>query len=186
MQKACNLVTMSIDLPPIFGIAGYSGSGKTALLARILPILKGRGVRVAVIKRTHHEVEMDQPGKDSHTLRLAGARQVLLASAGRWAMMVERDPGEEPSPQEWAQRLPPGEQDLVLVEGYKAAPIPKLEVHRPAVGKPLLCSDDPWVRAVASDVPLVLPDGVPQLDLNDHAAVVRWLLEQTGLDDHGG
>lgn len=167
---------MPHSLPPILGIAGYSGSGKTALLAGVLGILKQRGIRTAVIKRTHHEVEVDHPGKDSHRLRLAGARQVLLASCGRWALMVEQEPGEEPGPEAWAARLPPGEQDLVLVEGYKAAPIPKLEVHRPVTGKPLLCLNDPWIRAVASDKPLELPSGVPLLDLNDHEAVAEWIV----------
>jgi molybdopterin-guanine dinucleotide biosynthesis protein B len=166
---------------PILGIAGYSGSGKTTLLTEVLGRLKELGLRVAVIKRTHHQVEMDQPGKDSHTLRHAGAQQVLLASAGRWALMVEDAVGDEPGPEQWAARLPPGQQDLILVEGYKSAPFSKLEVHRPSAGKPLLCLQDPWIRAVASDEALDLPPGVAKLDLNDHAAVTHWILEHTGL-----
>jgi molybdopterin-guanine dinucleotide biosynthesis protein B len=175
------VIDSRISPPPLLGIAGYSGSGKTTLLVGLLPILRRRGLRVAVVKRTHHEVEMDQPGKDSHSLRHAGAGQVLLASSGRWALMVEREPGEEPSPEQWAARLPPGEQDLVLFEGYKAAPIPKLEVHRPSVGKPLLCSGDPWIRAVASDAALDLPEGVTLLHLDDHESIAAWLLCQAGL-----
>jgi molybdopterin-guanine dinucleotide biosynthesis protein B len=133
----------------VFGIAGYSGSGKTTLIERVLPHLAARGLCVAVIKHTHHDFDIDRPGKDSWRAREAGATAVLLASDHRTAVLTEhRD--VPPVLGDLLAKLPPC--DLVLVEGYKREPIPKLEVHREASAKPWLFPDDPDILVVASDI----------------------------------
>jgi len=142
----------------VIGLAGWSGSGKTTLLTRLIPRLVARGLAVSTLKHAHHGFDVDQPGKDSHAHRMAGATEVLIGSAARFALVHELRGAAEPTLQELLKRLSPV--DLVIVEGYKAAPIPKLEVHRAAVCKPLLHPDDDCIVAVASDVPLpkaVLP-----------------------------
>jgi molybdopterin-guanine dinucleotide biosynthesis protein B len=133
----------------LIGLAGWSGSGKTTLLAKLLPLLISRGRSVSTLKHAHHEFDIDKPGKDSHTHRLAGAREVLISSARRWALMHELRGEPEPSLRELLTHLSPV--DLVIVEGYKTQNHPKLEVHRGAVGKPLLYPNDPNIVAVASD-----------------------------------
>jgi molybdopterin-guanine dinucleotide biosynthesis protein B len=156
----------------VFGIAGYSGSGKTTLLEKLIPQLVQRGLKVSVIKHAHHGFDIDRPGKDSYRHREAGAGEVLLACAHRWALMHEcRDEGE-PVLADLLGRLQPC--DLVLVEGYKQEPIPKLEVHRPALGKPALYPDRADIVAVASDAPLATR--LPQLPLNDPAAIAAFLV----------
>lgn len=135
----------------VFGFAGWSGSGKTTLIERLIPILTGRGLRVSLIKHAHHDFDIDRPGKDSHRHRQAGATEVLVSSLNRWALMHELRGATELSLGESLRVLSPC--DLVLVEGYKSASIPKLEVHRPAIGKPLLHPTDPWVIALATDRP---------------------------------
>jgi molybdopterin-guanine dinucleotide biosynthesis protein MobB len=167
----------------VLGIIGYSGVGKTTLLSALLPMLRLRGLRTAVIKNTHPDFEIDHPGKDSKILRDAGASQVLLASDGRWALISEAKTQTTRPLDYWLDRLPPNEQDMVLVEGFKNAAIPKLEIYRPELSKPLLCSNDPLIRAVASNnVVLNLPNQLPCLDLNDHAAILHWILTYTGID----
>ncbi|GKW48135.1 molybdopterin-guanine dinucleotide biosynthesis protein B [Halomonas sp. NCCP-2165] len=160
---------------PLLGIAAWSGTGKTTLLEALLPRLAERGLQVAVIKHAHHEFEVDRPGKDSHRLRQAGAAPMLVASRRRVALMYETPGQEEPELPELIDLLRPRRPDLVLVEGFKAWPLPKLELHRPELGKPLLAPQDPWVRAVASPVPLALPAAVEGLDLNDHRALADWV-----------
>jgi molybdopterin-guanine dinucleotide biosynthesis protein B len=133
----------------LIGLAGFSGSGKTTLLAKLLPALIARGRSVSTIKHAHHGFDVDQPGKDSHTHRVAGAREVLVSSARRWALMHELRGEPEATLTELVERLSPV--DLVIVEGYKTASHPKIEVHRSAVGKPLLYPNDAHVLALVSD-----------------------------------
>lgn len=157
----------------VLGIAGWSGSGKTTLVTRLIPVLRERGLTVSTVKHVHHAVEFDKPGKDSFEHRKAGAREVLLSSARRWALMADLpDEVDEPPLDELLGKLTPV--DLVLVEGWKHGAHAKLEVHRPSVGKPLLAPDDPRVIAVATDA--VLPDlTVPSLDLNDIDAIAKFV-----------
>jgi molybdopterin-guanine dinucleotide biosynthesis protein B len=162
----------------VFGLVGWSGSGKTTLLVRLLPELIGRGLRVSTMKHTHHNVDIDKPGKDSFEHRQAGATEVLLAGARRWALLCENRNGAEPSIDALLTRM--AEVDLVLIEGFKSYPHQKLEVHRPAVGKPLLAKDDPSIVAVACDLPL---EGIgrPVMDLNDVGAVADFIVGHLGL-----
>ncbi|MBZ0104926.1 MAG: molybdopterin-guanine dinucleotide biosynthesis protein B [Sulfuricella denitrificans] len=162
----------------VFGLAGWSGSGKTTLLEKLLPILVTRGLRVSTIKQTHHDVDLDQPGKDSYRHRAAGASEVLLTSSARWALLHELRGEAEPALSDHLARLSPC--DLVLVEGFKQEAIPKLEIHRYANGKPLLYPQDPHIIAVASDVALEAP--LPSFGLNDPAGIAGFILLHTGLN----
>ena len=157
----------------IIGLAGWSGSGKTTLVARVIPVLTGRGLRVSTVKHAHHGFDVDIPGKDSHTHRTAGASEVFVASARRWAHIHELRGEEEPQLADILARLAPV--DLVIVEGYKRHPHPKLEVYRADVGKPLLHPDDDWIVAVASDAP-VPGARVPVLDLADAEKIADVLM----------
>lgn len=165
----------------VFGIAGYSGSGKTTLLEQLLPRFTALGLRVSVIKHAHHSFDIDQPGKDSYRHRAAGASEVLLASGARWVLLNELRGAPEPLLEEYLKKFSPC--DLVLVEGFKHEAIPKLEVHRPANGKPPLWPDNPYIVAVAADVALDAPPaGLPVLDLNDADAIVRFILSTVNLE----
>jgi molybdopterin-guanine dinucleotide biosynthesis protein B len=152
----------------LIGLAGWSGSGKTSLLAKLLPVLIARGHSVSTVKHAHHSFEIDHPGKDSHTHRMAGAREVLVSSARRWALMHELREEAEPTLRELLQHISPV--DLVIVEGFKTASHPKIEVHRSAVQKPLLYPDDRNVLAIASDPPIANAP-IPSVDLNDIEAI---------------
>lgn len=156
----------------VFGIAGYSGSGKTTLLEKLIPCLTGRGLKVSVIKHTHHGFDIDRPGKDSYRHREAGANEVMLACGVRWALMKELREAPEPGLEELLARLEPC--DLVLVEGFKQEPIPKVEVFRPANGKPPLFPGRPDVVAVATDA--VFDGPLPRLPLDDADAIARFIL----------
>lgn len=138
----------------IFGFAGWSGSGKTTLLEQLIPRLTARAGRVSLIKHAHHNFDVDQPGKDSWRHRMAGCTEVLVSSARRYAVMHELRDEEELSLAQAVARLAPV--GLVLVEGYKTHPIPKLEIWRASVGKPILHADDPHIAAVATDAPASL------------------------------
>jgi molybdopterin-guanine dinucleotide biosynthesis protein B len=133
----------------VFGFAGWSGSGKTTLIERLIPRFVARGLAVALVKHAHHEFEIDRPGKDSHRHREAGCQEVLITSATRWALIHELRGAAELTLDAALARLSPC--DLVLVEGFKAAPIPKLEIHRASVGKALLHTSDANILAIASD-----------------------------------
>ena len=156
----------------IIGLAGWSGSGKTTLLTRVIPLLVARGYRVSTVKHAHHAFDVDQPGKDSHTHRMAGATEVLVSSANRFALMHELRGEPEPALDTLLDKLSPV--DLVLVEGFKRAAHPKLEVHRAEVGKPLLAPDDPHIVAIASDV--AVSANVPVIPLDDAGAVTDVIL----------
>ncbi len=162
----------------LFGIAGWSGSGKTTLLKGLIPTLTARGLSVSTMKHAHHSFDIDVPGKDSHEHRAAGAREVMISSANRWALMHELKGAAEPPLSELVARLSPV--DLLLVEGFKWEAHPKLEIHRPSVGKPLLQPGDPHIVAVASDVQL---DGltVPILDLSDIGGIADFIIRQCRL-----
>ncbi|SDJ63326.1 molybdopterin-guanine dinucleotide biosynthesis protein B [Billgrantia gudaonensis] len=163
------------DALPLLGIAAWSGTGKTTLLEQLLPRLTERGLRAAVIKHAHHAFDIDQPGKDSHRLRCAGASPMLIASRARLALMMETPDQTEADLAQLIEMIRPQHPDLVLVEGFKAWPLPKLALHREALGKPLRVDDDPWIRAVASAEPLSLPAGVEALDLDDLEAIADWV-----------
>lgn len=166
------------DVMKIFGLAGWSGSGKTTLMVRLLPELVGRGLRVSTMKHAHHSFEIDKPGKDSYEHRAAGALEVLITGGRRWALMHENRGESEPSVEELVRRMTPV--DLLLIEGFKRYEHPKLEVHRAATGKPLICTDDPHVVAVASDAPMeALP--VPWLHLDDVAGIADFVVGHCGL-----
>ena len=162
----------------IFGLAGWSGSGKTTLMRALIPALTGRGLRVSTLKHAHHAFDVDQPGKDSYEHREAGATEVLVASAERWALMHELRGAPEPTTAQLIELMNPV--DIVLIEGFKQEDHDKIEVHRPSLGKPLLCPDDPHIVVVASDAAL---DGlpVPRLDLNDVAAIANFVIDHCGL-----
>lgn len=157
----------------VIGLAGWSGAGKTTLLVKAIPRLVARGLRVSTLKHAHHSFDVDQPGKDSFEHRAAGATEVLVGAASRWALVHELRNEDEPNLQALLRHLSPV--DLVVIEGYKRAPHPKIEVHRAAVGKPLLHPDDPNIMAIAADGSL--PGAkVPVIPLDDVEAVVDAML----------
>ena len=157
----------------IMGLAGWSGAGKTTLVAKLIPAITARGLKVSTIKHAHHAFDVDRPGKDSYMHRMAGATEVLVSSQNRFALMHELRGAPELSLNELLAKLAPV--DLVIVEGYKREPHPKLEVFRAAVGKPLLHPDDPHIVAIASDV--ALPHAkVPRVGLDDIGAIIDILL----------
>lgn len=158
----------------VLGIVGWSGSGKTTLIERLLPLLAQQGLRVSVVKQSHHDVEIDRPGKDSWRHRQAGAYEVLLSTPYRWALMHELNGAPEPDLEALLSHL--SACDLVLVEGFKRADHPKLEVWRSVLDKPLLHGNDPRILAVASDIPLT---GLKRYDLNDTVAICRFIMEAT-------
>ena len=162
---------------PILGFAAYSGTGKTTLLINIIPILKERGFEVGVIKHAHHNFEIDTPGKDSYEIRKAGASQMLIGSKQRWALMVEQDEEDQQKRlEEYILNLDQDKLDLILVEGFKPEAITKIELHRPSLGKALISSTDDSVIAIATDEPLEVETNLPILDLNDHKAIVDYII----------
>jgi molybdopterin-guanine dinucleotide biosynthesis adapter protein len=159
----------------IIGLAGWSGSGKTTLIKKLIPSLIARGLKVSTLKHAHHGFDLDQPGKDSFFHRAAGATEVIISSAKRWAILHELREEPEWDLGELVTKMSPV--DLVLVEGFKRDKFPKLEIHRAANGKPLIHPDDPHVVAIASDV--ALPKAkVPVIDLNDVETIIDLLLQR--------
>ena len=152
----------------VIGVAGWSGAGKTTLLVKLIPLLSGRGMKIATVKHAHHAFDVDQPGKDSYEHRKAGASEVIVSSSRRWVQMHEIGGGGEATLAEILGRLSPC--DLVLVEGFKSESHPKLEVFRQAVGKPPLHPQDPRIVAIASDQRFP-GAAIPVVDINDTAAV---------------
>lgn len=158
----------------VFGIAGWSGSGKTTLILKLIAALRRRGLRVSTLKRTHHSVEVDHPGDDSRLLRAAGAAEVLVAGPQRWALIHEVGDAPEPS---LTDLLPCfADCDLLLVEGFKRNPHPKLEVYRPEIGKSLLCREDPNIVAIATTSEGEF--GVPRYDLDDVEGIAGFVMSR--------
>ena len=163
----------------IFGFAGYSGAGKTTLIEQLIPLFVADGLKVSLIKQSHHDFEIDQPGKDSHRHRMAGCSEVLLTSPYRWALMHELRGSVEPGLAAHVERMSPC--DLLLVEGFKHEAIAKLEVHRAVNGKPLLFPEDAHIVALASDTPIDCT--LPRLALNDVRGIHDFILKHVGLNE---
>ena len=159
-------------------MTGWKNSGKTTLVERLVAEICGRGFSVSTLKHAHHAFDVDTPGKDSHRHRAAGARQVLVASAARWALMTELRGAQEPPLAALIAQLAPV--DLVLVEGYKRDRHPKIEVRRAATAQDLIADGDATIEAIASDAPLP-GAGVPVYDLDDVAGVAGFILGRVGL-----
>ena len=176
------------NLPiPLLGFVAYSGTGKTTLLIKVIPLLKARGIRIGVIKHAHHDFDVDVPGKDSYKLRKAGADQMLIASSQRWALMVETPDQGEAQLEQLLHQLDTKKLDLILVEGFKHVAYPKIECIRPSLGHELMCLTDPSILAVASDSPISktpLPDHlqITQLDINSPELIAHFI--QSEILDH--
>jgi molybdopterin-guanine dinucleotide biosynthesis protein B len=166
-----------------FGIAGWSGSGKTTLVRKLVPELIRRGVSVSTVKHAHHDFDVDRPGKDSYEHRAAGAKEVMVASSVRWALMHEGRGEPEPTLNELVARMAPV--DLILIEGFKTEDYEKLEVHRPSLGKKLLCLEDSAVVAVASDAP-VEGTTLRVLALDDITGIAEFIIAHCGLGQARG
>ncbi len=162
----------------IFGVTGWKNSGKTGLMERLITEFTARGLTVSSIKHAHHSFDIDHPGRDSYRHRDAGARQVLLASRNRWALMHELRDEDEPSLGDLLEQLSPV--DLVLIEGYKRDRHPKIEAHRKETGQPLIAPEDETIVAVASDTSVAIDR--PVLDLNDTAAIANFIAQHLELD----
>ena len=163
---------------PLLGFCAHgSGIGKTTLLTSLIPLLVAAGLRVSVIKHAHHSFDIDQPGKDSYRLRESGAVQMLLGSYKRWALMTELaragQAADEPDLTELLQHMDASLVDLIVVEGFKQAPIPKIEIYRPSLGKPLLAERDAHIIAVAADG--AVETALPVLDLNNPVQVAEFV-----------
>lgn len=168
---------------PLLGFSAYSGTGKTTLLSQVLPILKSQGIRVAVIKHAHHNFDIDHPGKDSHTLRHAGASQMLIASSKRWALMVET-PEETKPPilNELIAQLDHSQLDVILVEGFKDEAFPKVELHRPSLAKPFLYTQDMNIIAIATDKEIQLERDIALLDINNIKQIADFIINYIQLN----
>jgi molybdopterin-guanine dinucleotide biosynthesis protein MobB len=164
---------------PILGFAAFSGTGKTTLLVQLLPILRQKGLRIAMIKHAHHKFDVDTPGKDSYELRRAGASPMLISSSRRIAIMIDKEKEQEPELDELLSYIRPADIDLVLVEGFKQWPFPKIELHRPALGKPLLFPDDGNIIAIAHDATLPVTAHIPVMDINNIEQIAEFVLNFT-------
>lgn len=172
---------------PVLGFVAPSGSGKTTLLRRLVAALQSRGLRVGYLKHAHHSFDLDRPGKDSYEIRAAGAAQTLLASRERWALQVENDrKGEDPDLESMLARFECDRLDLVLVEGFKHARYPKIEVYRTALGLSPLYPNDPEIIALATDDPPPVFPHPPVLPLTEIDALVDFIFRQAGLSTAPG
>lgn len=161
---------------PILGFAAYSGTGKTTLLEQLLPRLRAHGLHLAVVKHTHHDLDIDHPGKDSDRLRKAGALQTLVASHKRWALITEvATPADEPKLDDLLLALDQARLDLILVEGFKHEAYPRVELHRAALGHPYMFPTDPHIIAIASDAPVQHPRAPQRLDLNNPEQIAEFV-----------
>ncbi len=162
----------------VYGVTGWKNAGKTTLVERLVTEISGRGLTVSTIKHAHHSADIDEPGRDSFRHREAGAREVILATPDRWALMHELRGAPEPKVEDLIARLAPV--DLVLIEGFKRAPHPKIEAHREEMGHPLMANENPTIRAVASDISHI-DVTVPVFDLDDIRGIADFILSETGL-----
>ena len=161
----------------VYGVTGWKNTGKTTLTERLVAELVAQGLRISTVKHAHHATEIDHPGRDSHRHREAGAGQVIVASPVRWALMTELRGAGEPPLADLLAHLDPC--DLVLIEGYKTAPHPKIETHRKAAGRDLLALQNPTIRAIASDGPV--GSALPRFDLDDVAGIAAFIRAEVGL-----
>ena len=170
---------------PIVGFAAWSGTGKTTLLTRIVPLLRDAGLRVGVVKHAHHNFEIDREGKDSYQLRMAGASQMMIASSKRWALMVEREVESEVSLDDVLLDVEQGDLDVILVEGFKSESFAKIELRRTARKAPRI--EDPNIIAIASDTPEDEDTHLPVLDLNSPDAIAQFIVEKiVAAHEHSG
>lgn len=171
---------------PMVGFSAFSGTGKTTLLTRLIPILKGKGLRIAVIKHAHHDFDLDKPGKDSYELRKSGADQTIICTHTRMASITEfDDPKREPGLEQIAAGLDAQRVDLILVEGYKQVCFSKIELHRAAMGTPLLYPNDDNIIAIACDSSLDVEVTIPQLDINDVDSIAEFIYQDFYLPMRG-
>ena len=165
---------------PLLGFAAYSGTGKTTLLVKLIPELKKRGLRIAVIKHAHHNFDVDKPGKDSYELRKAGAAPMLISSSRRTVIMIDNEVETEPELESLLSHIPADSVDMVLVEGFKQWPFVKIELHRETTGKPLMYNTDSNIIAIAHDrgtKNLLTDTQIPQLDLNNIHEIADFVLQ---------
>ena len=164
---------------PLIGFSAFSGTGKTTLLKQVIPLLKQKELRVAVIKHAHHHFDLDQPGKDSFELRKAGADKTIICTTTRMAVITEfPTPDAEPPLQDIINSIGTESFDLILVEGYKHLPFPKIELHRKSVGKPYLYQQDPNIIAIACDAELPHPTDITVLDINDVEGIAELIIQR--------
>ncbi len=164
---------------PLLGFAAFSGTGKTTLLCKLIPELKARGLKIAVVKHAHHNFDVDKPGKDSYELRKAGAAPMLISSSRRTVIMIDNETEQEPELQQLLQHISPDSIDMVLVEGFKQWPFAKIELNRTETDKPFMYPEDSNIIAIAHDrgVDNPLTDThLPQLDINDVAAIADFVI----------
>jgi len=162
---------------PIVGFSAWSGTGKTTMLRQVIPQLKAKGLRVAVIKHAHHHFDLDRPGKDSYELRKSGADHTIICTTTRMAAITEfASPEQEPTLEQIVAGLDTSQYDILLVEGYKHLSFfAKIELHRNAVGKPYLYPEDPTIVALACDTPPEEGPGIPLLDINNPSAIADFI-----------
>lgn len=168
--------SIKLDLP-ILGFAAFSGTGKTTLITKLLPLLNAKGVKAGLVKHSHHDFDIDQPGKDSYRLRKAGASPVMLVSKFRRAIITEREVIGEPLLADELAYLDQSEIDLVIVEGFKHESLPKIELHRPSLEKPLLFPEDPDIIAIACDEDISQDCALPVLDINNPEQISQFIIE---------
>ncbi len=179
MSSIHNISTDKINYAkPLLGFAAFSGTGKTTLLLKLIPELKQRGLRIAVIKHAHHNFDMDTPGKDSYELRKAGAIPMLICSSHRTVITIENEVEKDPQLQQILQHIPSDSVDMILVEGFKKWPFSKIELHRETTGKPLMYPDDDNIIAIAHDSTKPLKDtNLPQLNINNINAIADFVMK---------
>jgi len=168
---------MPMNNPPLLGFAAYSGTGKTTLLEKIIPLLKLQGKKVAIIKHAHHDFDIDHPGKDSYRLRKSGAIETLVASKHRWALIHEQENlCDEPNLFELLAHLNTSNLDLILIEGFKHEAIPRIELHRSTLNQPYLYPDDNQIIAIATDLVNSNHKNLTVLDINNPEQITHYIL----------